>query len=136
MPNAPTPNLGLAVPTVGGDVGAWGGELNGNLSLIDSLLGAVKVVVANSSQTIVLGQPFTFIEATAGAAGIALTLSVPAPVIGWVVIVKMMDTGIGGVTLAGLSGNIEGAPNYQLVNQNQVGAFIWDGVNWWLIFGD
>ena len=36
-----TPNKGLTLPNVNGDFGVWGGELNGDLSILDANLGGL-----------------------------------------------------------------------------------------------
>lgn len=46
MPGTPTPIYGLVNPTVGGDTNAWGPEVNGNWSLLDTLLGLPRVARA------------------------------------------------------------------------------------------
>lgn len=43
MPGSPTPIYGLVNPTVGGDTNAWGPEVNGNWSLLDTLLGLPRI---------------------------------------------------------------------------------------------
>jgi Chaperone of endosialidase len=49
----PTPNKGFTLPTVGGDFNTWGGELNGNFSILDNNLGgAVNVPVTGTSVTL------------------------------------------------------------------------------------
>lgn len=136
MPNPATPNLGLVPPTIGGDVGAWGAELNADLSSIDDQLGGVRIVIANSSQNVIPTAPETFVEATGGAAGITITLGSAVTYPRRKITVKMMDTGVGGVTITSIAGNLEGAPSYSLVNQYQVASFVSDGANWWLTYGD
>src|SRR6266436_3178931 len=48
MPSGTTPNLGLTLPTIFGDAGIWGQELNGNFSLIDTRLGSFVGSSGNS----------------------------------------------------------------------------------------
>lgn len=48
-----SPNLGLQIPTIGGDVGpTYAQEVNGSLSTLDSVLGAANVLnVAGRSRS-------------------------------------------------------------------------------------
>jgi|SRR5580765_2377529 len=41
MPSGTTPNIGLTLPTIFGDAGSWGNEVNQNFVLIDEALGNV-----------------------------------------------------------------------------------------------
>lgn len=58
MPDPVTGNYGLILPTVGGDIGIWGGLVNSNLiTFLDAFLGnALGVAVSNVDVTLTLSQ--------------------------------------------------------------------------------
>lgn len=86
------------------------------------------VATANSSSTI----SNDIILATAGAAGITLTL--PAAVTGKIVIVKKVDTGAGNVTLDPPgSVTIDGALTKVLYHQYETMTCVSDGTNWFIV---
>ena len=126
--------LGLTVPSVGGDINAWGAELNADLALLDAL-GAAQILIISSNTVVALTQPVTIILAISGATGVTITLPNPAFNKGRMVWVKKTDTGAGPVTLTPLAGNIENGSNYQLVNQLQSVLLAPDAVNWWAFAG-
>jgi len=127
MPGTPTPNLGLTVPTVGGDVGAWGAELNGNLAIIDEL-GAAGVINISSSTTAILGVfPETFIRATTGALTLNFTLLPPAQCVGRIWNIKKVDAGIGAVNIIGA---IDGFANWIIANQFSYVRVMSNGVSY------
>jgi hypothetical protein len=96
MPGPPTTNLGLTVPTVGGDSNTWGNELNNDLAILD-LLGAINVVNTSVSLAAVRGIfPETLIRVTTGASSIVVTLPVT---LGLKWTVKKIDSGSGSVTV-------------------------------------
>jgi hypothetical protein len=52
-----TPNVGLAVPVRGSDVGTWDVPINGDMTLIDSMLGGVTTIaLSNTSITLTASQ--------------------------------------------------------------------------------
>jgi hypothetical protein len=134
MPGPSTPLLGLTVPTVGGDINAWGAELNADLALLDAL-GAAQVLIISSNTIVALTQPVTIILAISGGTGVTITLPNPSFNKGRMVWVKKTDTGVGPVTLVPASGQIEGGNNYQLVNRLQSVILAPDAVNWWAFAG-
>ena len=114
MPGTPTPILGLAVPTVGGDANAWGGELNGDLAIIDNL-GAAEVVNVAANFSVSIGVfPEIIYRATGGPGGITGTLPNPATCSGKIFTVKKVDSGVGAVIVSGL---IDGGTSYNLTTQ-------------------
>jgi hypothetical protein len=131
MPDAPTPNLGLTVPTVGGDSGSWGPEVNANWVILDSVLAFAPIVIS-ASGPIVLPTPIppmTFVKANGGAAGITLTTPPPANFAGRLLGIKKMDATAGVVLIVPPAGNIDGFPNYSLANQFQFILLYSDGIN-------
>jgi hypothetical protein len=58
VPGTPTANYGLYIGTVGGDSGAWGGDVNVNLTAyVDGLLGnTLGVAISSSDVTLTLSQ--------------------------------------------------------------------------------
>jgi hypothetical protein len=130
MPGPSTPILGLTVPTVGGDNGLWGTELNTDLAIIDNL-GAVPVVSTSINLSAAIPVfPETLIKATAGAGGITVTLPNPATCSGKIFTVKKMDSAVGTVMVTPAAGNIDGVASYLLPNQFQYGRFVSDGANY------
>jgi hypothetical protein len=129
MPGPPTPNLGLAVPTVGGDFNTWGNELNGDLAILDNL-GAFAVNQVSASGGLILGvNPISVFLASGGAVGIVLIIPSPASFPGRIVTVKKVDAANGTVQLVPLSGNIDGSPSLTLFNQYQFVMLYSDGTN-------
>lgn len=134
MPNSPTPILGLSVPTVGGDSGIWGTELNTDLAILD-FLGALAILSTAVNLTVPLSTaPETVILATAGAGGITITLPTPASCTGKVFTVKKVDSAIGAVTIQG--GTIDGNSSYIRSNQYSYARLLSDGVNYDVIGGN
>jgi hypothetical protein len=129
MPGAPTPNLGLTVPTVGGDVGTWGNELNTDLAILDGL-GAFSALAVNTSGVEASGIfPEAVILATGGVLGITRTLPNPAVWKNKIFTYKKVDAGAGPITIVTPSGLIDGAATYVLFNQYQTVRLMSDGVN-------
>ena len=79
MPNLPTPTLGLAVPSISGDVNSWGAELNGDLVTLDALGDYPVFPVVTSASIVFSNVPETIIEAYGGAAGIVINLPIGIP---------------------------------------------------------
>lgn len=101
MPNTPTPNLGLAVPTVGGDNNTWGNELNGDLAILDNL-GAASVVSESASFNAVASVfPEVIYRVTTGSSTITCTLPSPSACTGRIFTIKKIDSGIGMVSIVG-----------------------------------
>lgn len=131
MPNAPTPILSLTVPTVGGDINQWGGELNTDLATLDNL-GAISPQIISSNSPIAPGvPPITLALCAGGSAGIIVTLSCPVSKPSIFVISKV-DATVGVVTVTPASGVVNpGAfASYQLTNQGQFVWLAFDGVNY------
>lgn len=128
MPDTPTQNLQLIIPTVGGDDGSWGTETNENWETVDALGSfAPNVYIANAN--VVAGSnPITIAYAFGGAAGITLQLQ-PGSVKG-IFTVKKMDATIGAVIVDAPVGLFDGQPNYVLTNQFQFVSVHFDGANW------
>jgi hypothetical protein len=79
--------------------------------------GADTVLLASTTQNLTLPSSGNlYVDATAGAGGITLTLPTAVGLGGQRATVVMVDTGAGGVTLAG---TISGNTNYELTNQWQ-----------------
>lgn len=133
MPNAPTPNLGLTVPTVGGDFNIWGNELNTDLFILDGL-GASAPSTPSTSGPVVIGNVLeTFVMATGGPVGITLTVPVPASFRGKLITIKKVDANFGLVTITPTAGTIDGNASYLLVNQYQYIRLYSDGTNWQIV---
>jgi len=133
MPGANTPNLGLIIPTVGGDVGTWGPEVVADLDILDEL-GQFAPTTFVASGLIVPGtNPWSVIYAQGGAAGIVLTLSAAAAYLGRIITVFKTDATPGAVTLTPFSGVINSPGNagsYILSGQAQYVTMHSDGTNW------
>src|SRR5271154_2592808 len=112
MPGAPTPNLGLTVPTVGGDNNQWGAEINGDLAIIDQL-GVALTFPQGSSFLATQGlTPETTYRVTTGPGNVNASLS--ATTIGKIITIKKIDSGAGSVVVIG---SIDGQGSYLLTNQ-------------------
>jgi hypothetical protein len=132
MPNAPSPILGLIIPTVGGDVNQWGYELNTNLYPTIDALGATPVNVIAASSTLVPAiSPFTIGLCTGGAAGITVMLSCPS-IKPSIFILSKTDAAVGTITIVPLTGLINpgGLTSYILSNQGQFVWLAFDGANY------
>jgi hypothetical protein len=136
MPNAPTPNLGLTVPTVAADISQWGTELNTDLAILDQL-GTVPVASVSSNFNVLFStaSPEVTYWCTTGAAGITATLPSAASFPGHTVVFKKLDASAGMLFIVSQAGQfVEGAGGYEVPNKGNVVKFRSDGgVNWWLI---
>ena len=101
MPGTPTPNLGLTVPTVGGDSDAWGTELNGDLAIIDNLGAATVISQSASFNAVASVFPEVIYRVTTGAATITCTLPSPSACTGRIFTIKKIDAGVGQVSIVG-----------------------------------
>lgn len=129
MPGPPTPNLGLTVPTVGGDVNTWGTELNGDLAILDGL-GAYTVYQTSIGLLVAFTIfPEVIVLASGGAGGIAVQLPACSAWAKKAALIKKVDATVGVVSVSCLSGQIDGFPSYPLVNQFQYVRLLSDGVN-------
>jgi hypothetical protein len=118
MPGTPTPNLGLTVPTVGGDVGTWGAELNGNLAILDGLAAAQVNNISTNSVAAVGVCPLTIVRVTTGNLAIVYTLLPPAQCPGRIWTIKKVDAGTGNVTVVASGGAlIDGSVSWLRANQ-------------------
>jgi hypothetical protein len=115
MPGTPTPILGLAVPTVGGDNNTWGGELNGDLAILDNL-GAATVVATSISFTAAASVfPEVIYRVTTGAGLVTATLPAPSSIpVGKIFTFKKVDAGTGQVLV---SGPIDGSTSWTIGTQ-------------------
>lgn len=138
MPGPSTPILGLTVPTIGGDANTWGGELNGDLAIID-LLGAAMVSASSAGRTLAYGvSPMNRAYETGGAGGITDVLPSAVGHAGQGFLIKKVDAGAGAVTINTTGGQTIGdiggpVSSYSLVNQGQ---YVWvesDGANFQII---
>jgi hypothetical protein len=126
MPGTPTPNLGLTVPTVGGDNNIWGGELNSDLATIDGLaLTAFLNVAANFNANPSAVSPWMTYRVTTGVGAISGLLPSAASCPGKVITVKKVDSGTGTVTV---TGSIDGQASYILSGQFQYVTLLSNGV--------
>jgi hypothetical protein len=126
MPGSNTPNLGLTVPTVGGDFGVWGGELNTDLAILDAL-GVTPDIPTSANITVAPTQPITIVYATGGGGGITVTLPSAAANAGRTIVVKKMDATAGAITIAAASGAVEIT---SILNQGQAVWYHSDGTKW------
>ena len=131
MPGTPTPILGLAVPSVGGDSGAWGGELNADLAIIDNL-GALGGSASLVGRILAYGvNPMQLAFETGGSGGITDVLPTAVGHFGQGFLIKKVDAGAGAVTIQTIdSQTIDGQASYVLANQFQYVEVISDGSNW------
>src|SRR6267378_1141341 len=104
MPGSSTPNLGLVVPTVGGDVNAWGGELNSDLAILDGLGAFTVYQTAIGILVAFTVFPEVIVLATGGASGIAVQLPACATWRNKVGLVKKVDAAVGIVTVSCIAG--------------------------------
>jgi len=118
MPSGSTANIGLTIPTVGGDSNIWGTELNGNLTIIDRLgVGNIWNVSSNFSVSYNAAAE-QFYRITSGGLTVTGTLPDPATIpLGKLFTFKLLD--IGGVNLQCSNPGvfIDGAAIWSLVNQ-------------------
>ena len=117
MPNAPTPNLGLTVPTVGSDINTWGNELNNDLAILDTLAISPIINVSSSYAATVTNQVEQFIRVTTGALVQTITLPNPAICPGKIFNVKKVDSGLGSVSIVPAAGTIDGQASWLRNNQ-------------------
>lgn len=131
MPGTPTPILGLTVPTVGGDNNLWGGYLNTDLAIIDTL-GAGGVFNVSSAFVVVSGtQNERFYRVTTGNMNVPGTMPDPGTIpTGKLFTVKILD--IGSVTLSCVNPLVtfDGQANYFLTNQYNFVRMLASGVNY------
>lgn len=117
MPGTPTPNLGLTVPTIGGDNNIWGAELNADLMILDGLGVATVAPPFSADMTAVAG---VSVEKTyrgsSGAGTVNLTLPTPVGIAGKIFVIIKIDAAIGNINIIG---TINDQPNYSLGNQYQ-----------------
>jgi hypothetical protein len=129
MPGTPTPNLGLTVPSVGGDYNSWGTELNGDLAILDAL-GIAQWYSPTVNFTVpFVAFPEVVVYATTGAGGITISLPAPSTWKGKIVVVKKMDATLGVATVTPAAGQIDGNGSYFLTNQYQYVRLHSDGTN-------
>ena len=133
MPGANTPNLGLIIPTVGGDVGTWGPEVVADLDILDEL-GQFAPTFFVASGLITPGtNPWSVNYVQGGTVGTLQTLAAPAAYPGRIITVMKTDASAGGVTLQSFSGVINSAGGsgiYILSGQYQYVTMHSDGTNW------
>lgn len=116
MPGTPTTNLGLTVPTVLGDSGIWGSELNTDLGIIDGLgIGPIVVQSSNFTATPSIN-PETYWRVTTGSGGVTATLPAASATAGKYLTFKKIDSGVGALTI---SGSIDGQTSYVVPAQFQ-----------------
>jgi hypothetical protein len=109
MPDPTTPNLGLTLPNVGGDIGLWGPLWNSNGNILDTL-GVIPFVNVNANFNAAAGaSPEIIIRVTTGAATIIGTLPAPSSCAGKIFTIKKIDAGQGQVTIVG---NIDGNSSF------------------------
>ena len=93
--------------------------------------GADTFLAASTTQGLTLGTGNLFVDATAGAGGITLTLPTAAGITGQSARITMIDTGAGGVTIGTTGGQtINGGTTYALTNQWQTVTLESNGTNW------
>lgn len=115
MPGSPTPILGLTVPTVGGDNGTWGTELNTDLAILDNL-GAATVINESADFAAAASVfPEVVYRVTTGSSVITATLPSPTSIpVGKIFTIKKIDSGVGQVVV---SGSIDGATSWTIGTQ-------------------
>lgn len=131
MPGTPTPNLGLIVPTVGGDNGTWGDELNSNLAVLDGL-GRVQVINISANSVAAVGvSPETIIRVTAAGIDVMFTLLPPNLCVGRIWTVKKVDSAAGrAIVLAPAGILIDGQPSWIRAQQNSYVRMMSNGVSY------
>jgi hypothetical protein len=137
MPGPPTPNLGLTVPTVTGDIDAWGTEMNANLALLDGL-GAAGTISISANTNAVLGIfPETIVRVTTGSGVVTFTLLAPsAGNAGRIWTVKKVDAGAGNVNIVAAGGAlIDGFSSYTRAIQNSYARFLSNGAGGYDVIG-
>lgn len=130
MPGALTPILGLTPPTIGGDNNTWGSELNGDLTILDSL-GAVQVVSTAIDYVAAVGvSPETVILVTTGTGDINITLPIAASAAGRIFTVKKVDAAVGTITITPNTGTIDGSATWTINTQFSFVRMLCDGANY------
>jgi hypothetical protein len=118
VPSGSTPNIGLTIPTVGGDSNIWGVELNGNLTIIDRLgVGNIWNVSSNFSVSYNTSTE-QFYRITTGGLTVTGTLPDPALIpLGKLFTFKMLDIGVVNLQCVNPGVFIDGAAIWSLFNQ-------------------
>ena len=134
MPGTPTPNLQLIVPTVGGDSGVWGNELNTDLGIIDTLAIFPVTTLSASSLLNYSSQAFTFVNGVGGSGGITFTLPSTTGHAGKSFVIKKVDSAVGTVVILPFNNGqpIDGNLSWILSNQYQFILMYTDGTQWFV----
>ena len=133
MPNLPTPNMGLIVPTVGDDTNNWGTELNSDLGVIDGLGIIPEIDISVNTNFAVTPYPWTVARVTTGNVNVTAVLPTAASCKGKVFTMKKIDAGTGTAILSGVasgSGSIDGQTLYNCSAQYQYVSVRSNGVNY------
>lgn len=111
-----TPNLGLTLPIVGASTNIWGNQINGDLTILDTLA-VCPVVNVSSSYTVPISNAVeTIIRVTTGS--VAVTITLPAPTtVGKIYTIIKVDNGVGTVSIIPASGSIGSNPSWIRANQ-------------------
>ena len=110
MPDPTTPILGLTQPVVGASNNSWGTELNGDLTILDSL-GILPVSNQNSNFTANPSiYPAILYRVTTGALGVTATLPSAASTAGKILMFKKVDSALGALVISGAT--IDGQTSY------------------------
>lgn len=81
-----TPNVGLAIPLRGTDVGVWDIPVNGDFTLIDSMLGSVTTIALSSTNVVLASsQAQSSIIRLTGTLTANVIVSLPAIFKGWTI---------------------------------------------------
>jgi hypothetical protein len=130
MPNPSTPNLGLTVPTPGGDLGTWGVEVNANWAVLDQLALMPFVPVNANYSAILTPFPEQVLRVTTGSSTIVVTLLPPASCPGKVWTILKIDAGSGQISIVPAAGTIGGLGSYVRTNQGGYVRVISNGVSY------
>lgn len=120
----PTANKGYTLPTLNGDFGVWGNELNSNITIQDSNLGGVAAVsvTGNSNVTASAGQAQNLIQSLTGT--LTGNIEYILPAVGGLYVIFNGTTGAFSVTIA-----CAGGGSSTVLPQGASMAIITDGTN-------
>jgi hypothetical protein len=102
---------------VGGDLNIWGGELNADLAILDSLGAATNVAFNVNTAAIASIFPEVVYRGSSGTGTVTLTLPAPGSIpVGKIFTVKKVDAAVGVIDVIA---TIDGLAGYVLLNQYQ-----------------
>ena len=133
MPGVPTPNLGLTIPTVGGDANTWGGELNGDLAILDTLAVCIVNNVNTNYLAPINNAVETIIRVITG--GSVITVTLPTST-GKIYTIIKTDAGVGSISIVPAAGTIGGQASWTRATQNSYVRVSGNGASGYDVIGN